>query len=173
MVEQPEYEVLRTLDGVEFRKYPKLLVVMVESGGGDAAFDYLFRYISGNNRTRKKIPMTIPVITTEKVAMTAPVITNAESMAFVVPKQYTMETAPAPTDPAVHLVEIPERLLVVLRFGGYTPEQRVKEFQGRLVAILEKNKITMIGKPFLMRYNSPFSLGFMRRNEVAIQVESK
>lgn len=170
MVEQPRYEILRTIDGIELRKYPKLLVAMVDEGG-DAAFDYLFRYITGKNRTKKRIPMTIPVITSEKVAMTAPVITSGESMAFVVPKKYTLDTAPVPTDPAVHLAEVPERVLAVLRFSGYTPSQRVKELQDRLVAMLEKNKIATVGAPFLMRYNSPFSLGFMRRNEVAIQVE--
>jgi hypothetical protein len=171
MTEQPTYEVLRTVDGVEIRKYPKLLVVMTEAGTGDSGFDYLFRYITGNNRTRKHIPMTIPVITSEKVAMTAPVINAGEAMAFVVPRKYTLETAPVPTDPAVHLEEIPERLLAVLRFNGYTPYQRVSEFQQRLMATVEKNGIATVGEPFLMRYNSPFSLGFWRRNEVAVQIE--
>jgi hypothetical protein len=117
--------------------------------------------------------MTIPVITSEKVAMTAPVISTGESMAFVVPRKYTLETAPVPTDPAVHLEEIPERMLAVLRFNGYTPYQRVQEFQQRLMATIEKNGIVTVGEPFLMRYNSPFSLGFWRRNEVAVEIQQE
>jgi hypothetical protein len=181
MIETPTYEIMQLIQQdkwpkrIEIRKYPPLILVKVEQNEDEGAFGYLFRYITGNNRTQKKIPMTAPVITSEKIPMTAPVITQQKSrkqmMAFVVPKQYTPENAPIPLDPAVHLEEIPERILAVLRFSGYTPEKRVKEYQQELLNILYTKHIPIIGEPMLMRYNSPFSLGFMRQNEVAVEIK--
>jgi hypothetical protein len=42
MTEQPKYEILRTVDGIEIRRYPKLLVAMTTAGTSDSGFDYLF-----------------------------------------------------------------------------------------------------------------------------------
>ena len=41
----------------------------------------------------------------------------------------------------------------------------------RLLTILENNDLKTKGEPFLMRYNSPFTPGFLRRNEVAIEID--
>ena len=173
MIEQPKYEILRTIDGVELRKYPKLVLVRVEKSDDDDAFGYLFRYITGKNTSNQKIAMIAPVITSEKIAMTAPVISNKNFMAFVLPSKFSMETAPIPSDPAVHLEEIPERILAVIRFSGYARPKQVQHYESQLTLILTQNGIRMIGEPYLMRYNSPFSFGFMRRNEVSIEIDAE
>jgi hypothetical protein len=52
-----------TPSGLEIRHYPKLAIATTSMADptGNNAFGQLFRYISGNNTTKQKIPMTTPV----------------------------------------------------------------------------------------------------------------
>jgi hypothetical protein len=79
MVETPSYEVLKRIDEVEIRLYPKLILATVSGDGVRAPFRILFEYISGNNSGGSKISMTAPVITPERIDMTAPVISGGGS----------------------------------------------------------------------------------------------
>jgi len=38
---------------------------------------------------------------------------------------------------------------------------------------LAENRIETVGEPVLMRYNAPWTPGFMRRNEIAIEINEK
>ena len=132
MTEQQPYEVLEQHDGFELRHYPAHLVAQIEIDGsfedaGNRAFRSLFRYITGNNRSRESVAMTAPVVqeatVSEKVAMTAPVV-QAEGedggfvVAFVLPASMTLETAPVPADPDVQVRAVPERLAAAARYSG-------------------------------------------------------
>jgi effector-binding domain-containing protein len=114
--------------------------------------------------------MTAPVITSERVDMTAPVLSDKETMSFVMPKDYTMDTIPEPLDPRVRIQVIPARKVASVRFKGRAGESSVEEETELLLCEAKKAGLTTVGKPFLMRYNSPFTPGFMRRNEVGIEV---
>ena len=171
MVESAPYEVLSTIDGVEVRAYPRLVIATVDGGGDDdSAFGHLFRYITGANRGSRRIAMTAPVITPERIEMTAPVINRGRAMSFVMPAGYTAETIPEPTDPLVRIEELPARRMAVVRFKGRAKERDVEAAREMLLAVLDKHSMRAVGAPVLMRYNSPFTPGFMRRNEVGIQV---
>ena len=102
--------------------------------------------------------------------MTAPVISDTGSFSFVLPQDLDMETAPRPTDPRIELVPVPPRYIATLRFSGRAYLREVMEREKELLAWLSKRSIRPKGAPFLMRYNSPFAPGFMRRNEVGIEV---
>ncbi|MGD0805347.1 MAG: heme-binding protein [Candidatus Bathyarchaeia archaeon] len=168
MVESPNYEVTRKLDDVEIRKYPSIFLATAK---GDAdLFSLLFRYISGANRGSKKISMTAPVITPEKIAMTSPVFTDADSMSFIVPSMYTRETVPEPTDPHITIQEQPARSMAVLRFSGWARNDTIEKKKKILLDTLHKNNIEPKGEVVLMRYNPPFTPWFLRRNEVAVEV---
>jgi hypothetical protein len=171
MVESAPYEVLSTVDGIEVRAYPRLIVATVDGGGDDdSAFGHLFRYITGANKGSRSIAMTAPVITPESIAMTAPVINRGRAMSFVMPAGYTVDSIPEPTDPMVRIEELPARRMAVIRFKGRARERDVEAARERLLAALDKNSMQAVGAPVLMRYNSPFTPGFMRRNEVGVQV---
>ena len=171
MTDTAPYEVLLKFEQMEVRRYPKLILATVSGPADDSEFGHLFNYITGNNRTSHKIAMTTPVITSERVDMTAPVISDSESMSFVMPQKYTMETVPEPMDAHVRIREVPARKVAVVRFKGYTREKTVEEETELLLCELKKANIETLGRPFLMRYNSPFTPGFMRRNEVGIEVK--
>ena len=170
MVEKASYEVIKKISDVEIRKYPKMILAVVEGYGGDSGFNLLFKYISGNNKSQKQIKMTAPVITSEKIQMTAPVITKDNYMAFVLPSSYNKDIVPIPKDDEVKIKFQQEKNFAVLRFSGKTSKKQVEKQIARLFETLKNNKIQIINGPILMRYNSPFAPGFLRRNEVAVEV---
>ena len=170
MVEIAGYEEAGRTGEVEFREYPELILASVTGQGDNSAFGRLFRYISGENRTRKKLSMTAPVITSQNIEMTAPVISDTSSFSFVMPLKYKLEEIPEPLDSRIRIQRIPARRLAVIRFKGYAREKSVDEVKSRLLSALQKSGTATVGEPFLMRYNSPWTLGFMRRNEIGIEI---
>lgn len=174
MVEQQAYEVIDRIGEIEIRHYPKMTLATVSGREDNDAFGYLFDYIGGRNRSRTRLPMTAPVISTksssEKIEMTAPVISDEDSFSFVLPAEYDSSNAPEPLDDEVRLVEVPERRLAVHVFGGRATPKRVRQRTGILVKSISRIGLRMNGAPFLMRYNSPFSLPLLRRNEVACEI---
>ncbi len=182
MTESAEYSVTGTLGKVELRKYPELVLASVEDPGDDSGFQHLFRYITGNNRARdriamtapvitgEKIPITAPVITAEKIPMTAPVLSVTGSMSFVMPAGRTEADLPEPLDNRVTLVTVPPREVAVLRFRGRAGRDEVNQAASALVTAVETAGLRTKGEVFLMRYNPPWTPGFLRRNEVAIEI---
>ncbi|OPX74580.1 MAG: SOUL heme-binding protein [Methanoregulaceae archaeon PtaU1.Bin059] len=170
MTDTVPYTVIRKAGDIEFRKYPAILLASVSGGAEEERFSLLFAYITGQNRTRTEIPMTAPVITGEKIPMTSPVISGEEVMSFVMPLEYTEASLPEPLDSRITVRKVPERTIATIRFSGTAEEKTVREMTARLLSVLEQEKITVIGSPFLMRYNSPWTPGFLRRNEVGVEV---
>jgi len=170
MVEKAPYEVIKRIESLEIRSYPSLILAKVENYNDDNAFSLLFDYISGNNRSQKKISMTAPVISSEKIPMTAPVISEKNYFAFVMPSSYDKKTIPIPNNNKVKIDVQPGKKLAVLKFSGRTNyEKTIKRFK-ELLEIVKNNNFKTKGNPFLMRYNSPFAPGFIRRNEVGIEI---
>ena len=172
MVEKAPYNIVKKVGDIEIRKYPPTLLAVVKGYEGNSGFNLLFNYISGNNSSQKKIPMTAPVVTSEKIPMTAPVITKDKYMAFVLPYTYNQETVPMPENNEVKIQKQQEKTYAVFRFSGKTNEKRVQKYFQKLLNIVKDNNITIKGSPILMRYNSPFAPGFIRRNEVAVEIEN-
>ena len=164
------YTVTGKSDGIEYRHYPGLVLATVDSADDNAGFNLLFAYISGSNRPKEKIAMTAPVITSQKIPMTAPVVSDRGTMSFVLPAGITREESPDPTDSRVRIVAVPERDIAVLRFSGYAPPEDVETETSRLLEGLKNENVVTTGQPFLMRYDSPWTPGFLRRNEVAIEI---
>jgi hypothetical protein len=178
MVQSVEYQVIRKLDKVEIRRYPKILIAKVPNSEPDN-FGLLFRFISGNNRRKEKIKMTAPVVsmdTAQEIKMTTPVLSEFSSegyMAFVMPSELSIETTPLPIDSRVKIEEVPARLVAVLRFSGGWSEKHFEEKTKELMVELANAKVKTRGPIFTMLYNPPFTPSFLRRNEVAIEVANE
>ena len=171
MVEKVKYSVLKKIDSIEIRKYPEILLALVEGLNDDRAFGLLFNFISGNNKVNEKIKMTAPVINSEKIKMTSPVISKGDYIAFIMPPTYNNNSIPMPLDPNIKIKIEPERKLAVIRFSGYSTYNKIQKYEDKLMMLLKENNIKTKGDPLLMRYNSPFAPPFIRRNEVGIEVE--
>jgi hypothetical protein len=176
MVETVKYEILRKLDRVEIRRYPRIVIAKVGNYETDS-FGLLFRFISGDNEAKEKVKMTSPVVSqdaSQEIKMTSPVLSdfsNQGYMAFVMPSEFNLETTPEPLDNRVKIKELPARVVAVLRFSGGWSEKRFEAKTRELLDELAKAKIRTRGSVFTMLYNPPFLPGFLRRNEVAIEVE--
>jgi effector-binding domain-containing protein len=81
-----------------------------------------------------------------------------------------MESVPVPNDGRVRIHELPERRMAVIRFRGWAREKSVDRQKATLISVLQKNGVETIGEPFLMRYNSPWTPGIVRRNEIGIEI---
>jgi len=182
-IERSKYSVLEKEGRLELRQYEPCIVAetAVESDfaeAGNIAFGRLYKYISGQNRTRESIAMTAPVNQegrSEKIAMTAPVGQERSGLkwvvSFLMPSEYTMETMPEPLDPTVTIREIPARKMAALRYSGTWSQKRYEEHLARLRQFIEQRDWKAIGEPIFARYDPPFQLPFFRRNEVLIPVE--
>ncbi|WP_082400195.1 SOUL family heme-binding protein [Neptunomonas antarctica] len=182
--EEPEYTVIEKSEAFELRAYsPKIVAETRVSGSLDeassAGFKLIAGYIFGNNTSRKggneKISMTAPVTmepTSEKISMTAPVSMEQTGgqwrVHFVMPSEYTLDTLPTPNNPAVTIREVPSSNYAVIRFSGFAGEDKIATKTADLMAWLDSKNITPRGKPELARYNPPWTLPFLRRNEVMV-----
>lgn len=174
--DQVPYTTALHVDGVEIRRYPDTVVARTTADDQNEAFRRLFRYIQGDNRTREEIEMTAPVATDrETIEMTAPVVSEPSGegmeMTFFLPGEYTAEGAPKPDDETVSVEAVGARTLAVRPFSWYATENRVEANRRRLSDTLSAHDLTPKGDPFLLRYDDPWTPPFMRRNEIAVELE--
>ena len=192
--ESVPYTTVAKIGDVELRRYPPTVLVETTAPSENAAFRRLFRYISGENDGSRDVAMTTPVEVTgegttipmtapvavaggRRLPMTAPVERSQEDrddgvrMSFYLPSEYDFDTAPRPTNDDVDLVAVPERTLAVLRFSGRPSDRRVATKTERLLSALADADVPTIGEPVFMGYDAPWTLPFLRRNEVAVEVE--
>ena len=182
-IEEAKYDVIKKDNNFEIRDYaPHILAEIVVEGdlkdAGNKAFKRLFRYISGDNRSRNKVVMTAPVSQQpvgEKIKMTAPVgqqrVKESWAVSFMMPASYTLETLPEPEDPEVTLRQVPARRMAAVRYSGFWSEKGYLRYKLELESWIHEKGLIIVGDPIWARYNSPFTLWFLRRNEILIPVD--
>ena len=180
--EQPHYVVLQALPhSVEIRRYDAREAIEATVRGTDPgkgvndAFGLLFRYITGANQREQKIAMTVPVRTdSQRIAMTTPVQTTTAdgsvSMRFFLPRAVVKAGAPAPLDPRLHLVQVPAATIAALRYSGIPTQAERDRNAGWLKYELSKSVWQPDGGMFQLNYDPPFTIPFLRRNEIAVPV---
>ena len=143
------------------------------------------------------ISMTAPVVTENvkkegtAIAMTAPVAmvdaaedgsdsSNNKKMMFMLPVEYdSMEKIPKPTNPLVHIEEIPSQTGVVHVYNGRWGEERNKELAKSLADQLIQDGVPNMSEEYVLSnfqfwgYNPPFTLPYFRRNELWVQVNDE
>jgi hypothetical protein len=183
-IEKAKYNVLEKDGPFEIRQYQPQVVAetVVEANftdAGNIAFRRLFDYISGNNRKRESIAMTAPVNqesgSGQKIAMTAPVNQQKSQgnymVSFLMPSQYTRQTLPEPVDPNVRIREIPSQTIAAIRYSGSWSIKRYEAKKNLLEQFISKRGLQIIGEAVFARYDPPFQIWFLRRNEVLFPVE--
>jgi hypothetical protein len=107
--------------------------------------------------------------------MTAPVIQEESDkgwrMAFVLPSKYTVETAPKPLDPNVTVRKEPGKKVAVVRYSWWLSESRMQDYAEKLRQWLEERNYEAVSQPRSAAYDPPWTLPFLRRNEVHIDVK--
>ncbi|MEI8223963.1 MAG: heme-binding protein [bacterium] len=182
-VEQTAYSVVDSKENYEIRIYPAHIVAQTVVKGSyqqalNQGFSIVARYIFGGNTKKESIAMTSPVIekstVSESIAMTSPVIATVEgdshTIAFGMPRSYTLETLPVPNDNRVQIVTIPEKKMAALRFSGMRTDARVQSKKQNLLDSLKKDSITIVGQVQYAGYNAPWTPPWMTRHEVLVEV---
>ena len=186
--EEPEYTILNQVDNFELRRYDPQIVAQTwvtgdQKQAGNKGFKILADYIFGNNTApggeSSKISMTSPVKMqpqradsdqSQKIAMTSPVAMQEQDgkwrVRFVMPSKYTMQTLPKPNNDEVIIIEVPAKTYGVIKFSGLTGEEKVATKTAQLKEWMQN--LNIVGAPEMARYNPPWTLPFMRRNEVMI-----
>jgi hypothetical protein len=174
--EQPAYRVVQTLaPDIEIRAYaPRLAVeTPIGEGGQGAAFGRLFRYITGANTAARTVPMTAPVEqSSQLIPMTVPVEFSGGQarMRFFLPASLASSGAPVPTEPDVHLVSLPAMTLGVVRYSGTASQDARDRQTARLRRALAAAGRVPQGAPIAFSYDPPFTIPFLRRNEMALEL---
>lgn len=179
--EEPPHTVLVSDGKFEIRQYAPTIVAEVKITGsmrraGNSGFRPLADYIFGNNTTRSKIDMTAPVTRqkSEKIAMTSPVtrtrLDDVWIVAFVMPRDWTMDTLPVPNNPDVVLREVPGEIIAVVKFSGAGRERTFSEKHRSLEQWIADQGYQITGNPRFAGYDAPWVPAPFRRNEVMLPV---
>ncbi len=182
-VEMLDYQVLDKEGSFDIRQYEEYWAVQTEIEGDyqestSKGFRLLFNYISGNNKQQEKIAMTGPVIQQEKgekIAMTGPVMQQKKEtgwmMGFVLPSKYNMGQPPEPLAPEVKLVKYPGYRAAALSYSGNLREKKYNAKVKELMDIVRAKGLQPIGEPFSAGYDPPWTIPFLKHNEVLVMIK--
>ena len=168
MTKKQPFEIERTFDDFELRRYPDHVLVQVTVPGdfqraGNLGFRPLFNYISGGNAAATRIPMTTPV--TQE-----PLSPRSQTVSFVLPEGTDPATVPVPTDATVSTLAVPAGTVAARRFGGGLTDDRFEKNGIALLAAVERAGLRPAGNLYFARYDPPWKPGFLKHNEALVRV---
>ncbi len=169
MTQKQVYSVLEQHDGFELRSYADCVLVQVIQRGdfisaGSRGFSPLFSFISGNNSKRQKIAMTAPVIQ-------QPLGPNEHVISFVMPADFNAHDTPAPLGGSMQVTAVPAHLAAARSFRGSWSSTRFEAEGKALLAAVAATELKIKGNLYWSRFDPPFKPGFLRHNEVLIDLE--
>ncbi|MGL6064579.1 MAG: SOUL family heme-binding protein [Fusobacteriaceae bacterium] len=163
--EEPEYKVVKKEKSFEIREYQPITVAKVVTQGdyeesSKKGFNKLAKYIFGEN-----------------ISMTAPVIQEKTNegwiMRFTMPARYTFETLPMPIDNDIKIVMSESKKMAVITYTGILTEKKIESNTALLREWLIKNRYKELSPPQSAGYDPPWTIPFLRKNEVQIEIQSK
>jgi hypothetical protein len=164
--EQHKYEVIKSYDKFEIRRYEPALFssVILEKKGykenSGEGFRILAGYIFGGNESNEKIAMTSPV---------AMELGDTSKMMFMVPESYQLENLPTPNNSKIVFEKKEEKIMAAIQFSGWADDEKIEKYKLILINELENEKLLSNGKFTFLGYNAPFELT-NRRNEVIVEL---
>lgn len=176
-VETPEYKILKTEGNIQLRRYNPMIIALVNVNGTrrDAigkGFRLLADYIFGDNVGQRTISDPAGTRESIKIAMTAPVqqqsVDSGWQISFVMPSEYTTGTLPSPTNKLITIRTEDSRDFFTITFSGINSDQNIEKNQNILSKYLKVNNISTSSKPIYAFYDPPWTLAFLRRNEILI-----
>jgi hypothetical protein len=163
-IEEPVYQVEKAweTEQIEIRTYvPRVMAVTEMTEDSNGGFRVLAGYIFGGNAEEQEIAMTAPVQQSME---------GDREMAFMMPAEYALEDLPEPEDQRVSFREAPAYTAAVIQFSGWASAEKADENWQQLRRFLIAEGIDITGEPTLNQYNPPWTLPFMRRNEIMVPV---
>ena len=163
--EQLKYETVYVTEVYEIRKYSDRLVIETETSNQNSSFRKLFNYISGSNEKNQEIKMTAPVTQIEK--------NGNMTMQFYLPSEFDKNNVPSPSNSEVKVLNMKGGYFAAITYSGRASDKNFLKHKKILENKLKEDKISILSSPIRATYNSPFTLPFLRRNEVMFEIERK
>ena len=185
--EEPAFTLIKQSEPFELRLYaPRIIAETAVSGdmkkASSSGFKAIANFIFGNNQhpgsgEAENISMTAPVIlqssSVEAFTTSNPASDGSEQawqVSFFMPSQYNLESLPKPNNSAVTVRSLPASYAAVMRFSGFSGAETVAKNTQALQQWIQQQQLSALSTPQLARYNPPWTLPFMRRNEIIIEV---
>ena len=142
------FDVVEERNGYQIRKYQPTKWVGIEIKSSTCEYAYplaykrLCKYISGDNVTGQRIPMTFPVIvkiTPNKETGKTTFITH-----FYLPSEYQGKSdseVPYPNNPEVKIYDYSEFTAYVIRYGGFSNDGKLSNYTIQLENLLKNDEI--------------------------------
>ena len=168
-IEEPKYTTVFSDDLIEIRLYDdfntaSVLVRSNKEDAGNYGFRPLADYIFGNNRSSTKMSMTAPV-------MEETVAPDIHKVSFVMPNKFSLKQLPTPNSSKVQVQEVKQQYFMVSQFSGTWSQSN---WQQHTQIVLEQAKalgVKTTSNPIYAKYNTPWSIPLLRRNEVLIAID--
>jgi hypothetical protein len=166
--ETAEYKVIKTISNeIEIREYKDLVLATISTNEAESTnnnnFRTLFKFISGDNAKEQEIKMTTPVFQQN--------IHNQKSMSFVMPSDFNKDNLPKPKNKNIKIEFFTNIKLIAIKFSGRSTDDNFNKYQKILEGEIQKNNIAAdLKNPINAYYNSPWTLPFLKRNEVLFKL---
>lgn len=185
-VNEPKFNIIRSDGAIQVRDYPPLVVAEVHVEGQrnqaiSKGFRFLFDYIFGDNIPHEKITMTAPVTQQDgqKIPMSTPVTQQSSNhggqwiVRFIMPTDRTEKTLPEPQNKDVNILSIPAKRYVVVKFSGFSSDRNLENHLEILKEYVKTHNIKTTGHPIFAFYDSPWTVPFLKRNEIMMEIEEE
>jgi DNA gyrase inhibitor GyrI len=166
--EEPDYIVLKKENDIEIRQYKNFLTASIEMEGDrkeaiGKGFRSLFKYISGENKNKENISMTIPVMQKSSG-------NNKWSVSFVVPKKFDLKDVPQPNNTNIQIKNNLNLKVIAITFSGLFSDGNIEENETKLRNYIKEKGIKIEEPAIYAGYNAPWTPWFLKRNEVMFKL---
>lgn len=166
MTEVQQYAVVEDLPGFQLRRYaPHMIVTKPMPGSlsqsGNQAFGFLADYIFGNNAEGVKIAMTAPVLQQRTQ--------DGFEVSFVMPSD--LSNPPTPNT-NLRVSKVDQKLMAAYRFSGSASDSLFEAKSKKLLEAVTSAGYTPVSEVIYARYDGPWTLPLLRRNEVLVELGS-
>jgi hypothetical protein len=86
------------------------------------------------------------------------------------PRAHDLSTLPKPKNAAIRLLTLPPARIAAVRFSGLMSDRAAAKETAELLSYIKASGLKAAGPPTLAQYDPPWTLWFLRRNEVLIPV---
>jgi hypothetical protein len=172
--ETMQYKITKSDGNIQIRQYPSFISASTTSNGNrkeaiSTGFKILAKYIFGANKNSSN--------QASKIAMTAPVLQyklNDEwVIKFIMPKEYSLSNLPTPDDNQIKIQKEEEAYFAAISFSGIATTKTLNEHHKILKSFLFLNNIDTEDEVIYAFYNPPWTLPFLRLNEILIKLKDK
>ena len=151
------YTVTQQETHYEVRDYKPSVIIQIDSKESSLLEDFMLlrKYLKGANKDEKVFDMPSPVYRIKK---------GESGWLIALPMDASCQDLPQPDNNRIKTGQLKNRTVAVIRFSGRWTYDNFAEHEQKLKSYL--TSVPHEEDPIFVYYNSPFSLPFLRRNEV-------